>query len=498
MNAPTYDLVIIGGGINGGGIARDAAGRGLSVLLAEMNDLASGTSSASTKLIHGGLRYLEHYEFRLVRESLKEREVLLEMAPHIVQPLRFILPHHRGLRPWLLIRLGLFLYDHLGGRKNLPGSHMINLTRDPAGQPLKAQFTRGFEYSDCWTDDARLVVLNARAAARKGADIRVRTKVQTAVRENDLWRIELEEHDTGHSETVYARALVNAAGPWVSNVSTFHIACNTKASLRLVKGSHIITPKLFDGEHAYIFQHADGRIVFAIPFETDFTLIGTTDVDFQGDPGEAVCSQEEKEYLCTAASAYFNTPIAPQSIVWSYSGVRPLFDNGEKSAQKATRDYVLALECEDDNAPLLNVYGGKITTFRRLAEDALRKLSPWFANAGPPWTRGTHLPGGDFPVEDFDALVRDLQRHCPALDEALARRLAHAYGREAEHLIDGVQKIEDMGRHFGADLYEREVEYLIEHEWARCAEDVLWRRSKLGLRFSLEEAAALAAWFKTR
>ncbi|MGI9385545.1 MAG: glycerol-3-phosphate dehydrogenase [Methyloligellaceae bacterium] len=490
------DLAIIGGGINGCGIARDAAGRGLSVVLAEKDDLASGTSSASTKLIHGGLRYLEHYEFRLVRESLIEREVLLRAAPHIIRPMRFILPHHKGLRPRWLIRLGLFLYDHLGGRKLLPGTRTLDLTRDPAGRPLRDTFRHAFEYSDCWVEDARLVVLNAMDAAERGARIHVRTECVEAARERDRWRIKLRDTTTGATSELHARALVNAAGPWVSEVLSGRIRLNTDDRVRLVKGSHIVVQRLFDGDRAYIFQNTDQRIVFAIPYEGDFTLIGTTDEDVTGDPGAATISDGEIAYLCDAVSAYFRTPISRDSIVWTYSGVRPLYDDGSTKAQEATRDYVLRLDAPKDAAPLLSIFGGKITTSRRLAEEALEELAPHLANGRAEWTAAAALPGGDFPVDGATALKERIRDAYPFLTEALAARLARAYGTRVWQLLGKITAQDQLGEHFGAELYELEVAYLMRHEWARTADDVLWRRSKLGLRLSKAERDGLRRWME--
>jgi glycerol-3-phosphate dehydrogenase len=489
-----YDIAVIGGGINGCGIARDAAGRGCSVLLAEKLDLASGTSSASTKLIHGGLRYLEQYEFRLVREALSEREVLLRAAPHIAWPLRFVLPHHRGLRPALLIRLGLWLYDHIGGREILPASKGIDLAHDPAGVPLKREFTRGFEYSDCWVDDARLVVLTARDAANRGANIRVRTEVVSLARLSDRWSLELEDRLTGVRSEIEARTVVNAAGPWVGNVLTRLARTDAASSVRLVKGSHIVVRRLFEHNRAYIFQNADRRIVFAIPYERDFTLIGTTDIDYQGDPAEVAITEDEIAYLCGAVSTYFMAPVRPPDVVWTYSGVRPLYNESNVSAQEVTRDFVLELDGTSDEPKLLNIFGGKITTYRRLAEEAMRRLEPHLPPKGPPWTAGVPLPGGDFPVDGFDALGADLRRRHPALPEGLLNRLARAYGTRARQLLAGVADIGGLGQHFGADLYEREVSYLIAEEWARSADDVLWRRSKLGLRLTAEERRRLSDW----
>jgi glycerol-3-phosphate dehydrogenase len=492
-----YDIAIIGGGVNGCGIARDAAGRGLSVLLAEKDDLASGTSAASTKLIHGGLRYLEHYEFGLVRESLKEREVLWAMAPHIIWPLRFVLPHHRGLRPAFVIRLGLFLYDHLGGRRLLPPTRTLDLRSDPAGRPLRAEFKRGFEYSDCWVEDARLVVLNATDAAARGGEIRVRTEMRGARREGGHWQIDLQDRLSGREETIAARVLINAAGPWVGQVLANRIGQNANARVRLVKGSHIVVRRLFDHDRAYIFQNADGRIVFAIPYECDFTLIGTTDVDFSGDPANVRIDDAEIAYLCDAASQYLAKPVRTDDVVWTYSGVRPLYDDGGTAAQQVTRDFVLELDASNTAAPLLSVFGGKITTYRRLAEEALKKIGPWIANARPAWTRGATLPGGDFPVQGFVSLVSDLAASFPEIPKSLLTRLAHAYGTRVRNILSGCHQVADLGHCFGADLYEREVLHLITHEWARTAEDILWRRSKLGLRLTPDERKALEEWLQS-
>ncbi|WP_029349106.1 glycerol-3-phosphate dehydrogenase [Bosea sp. 117] len=493
---PIYDVAIIGGGVNGCGIARDAAGRGASVVLFEQGDFAGATSSASTKLIHGGLRYLEYYEFRLVREALMEREVLWAIAPHIIRPLRFVLPHHDGLRPAWLLRLGLFLYDHLGGRKLLPATRTLDLTTDPAGAPLREGFARGFEYSDCWVEDSRLVVLNALDAAERGADIRPRCRVVSAERAADHWRIETEQD--GVRGTARARVLVNAAGPWVHEVLAKVVRANSPANVRLVQGSHIVVRKLYDHDRAYIFQNADGRIIFAIPYERDFTLIGTTDRDYQGGPGsKPSASPEEIAYLCAAASEYFKAPVTPDQVVWTYSGVRPLYDDGASRAQEATRDYVLELDDGEGRPPLLSVFGGKITTYRRLAEHAVEKLKAYLPGADKPsWTGRAPLPGGDFGVADQPRVVAQLKRAHPWLDEALARRLVVAYGTRALRLLDGARSAGDLGRVFGADLTEAEVLYLMREEWARSAEDVLWRRSKLGLRFTPDEVAALDAFMR--
>jgi len=497
------DVFIIGGGINGAGIARDAVGRGFSVGLCEANDLASGTSSWSTKLIHGGLRYLEHYEFRLVREALMEREVLWATAPHIIWPLRFVLPHHRAMRPPWLLRLGLFLYDNLGGRRRLPGTRVLDLRRDPAGVPLQAGFTTGFEYSDCWVQDARLTVLNARDAADRGATILVRTECIGLTRRDGLWDVRLRDHASGAERTVTARLVVNAAGPWVDRVLRGPLGHQDAHNVRLVQGSHIVVPRLFDHDRCYIFQNPDARIIFAIPFEGDFTLIGTTDQEYTGDPGAAHISEAEIAYLCEAASAYFRTPITADQVIWSYSGVRPLFDDGAGKAQEATRDYVLKVEDHDDEgggegggAPLINIFGGKITTFRRLAESVLSRVEARLGRRGRPWTGDAPLPGGDFPVDGFEALVDALASAYPHLPCALLWRLARHYGTTARVILGEARTPADLGRCFGADLHEAEVRHLMTREWARTAEDVLWRRTKLGLRFSDAEAKALEDWMR--
>ena len=495
--ARPYDIAVIGGGINGCGIARDAQGRGLSVYLAEMGDLAGATSSASTKLIHGGLRYLEYYEFRLVREALIEREILLAAAPHIIRPLRFILPHHSGLRPWPVIRLGLFLYDHLGGRKLLPPTRSLDLSRDPAGTWLKPGYRRAFEYSDCWADDARLVVLNARDAADRGADIRPRTKCLAARRADGLWHLTMVDTRGGHRE-IAARALVNAAGPWAAQVLSEVAGLNLPAKIRMVKGSHIVVPKLFDHDRAYIFQNADGRICFAIPYEQDFTLIGTTDEDFHGDPSGPVIDAGETDYLLSAVSEYFAKPVTREDIRWTYSGVRPLYDDGASEAKAATRDYVLELDAPSGSAPILSVFGGKITTFRRLSEHAMQRLAPTFPGMGKPWTRSAPLPGGDVPVAGFDWWIAEMVARYDFLDEATIDRFCRHYGTRITALLDGVTIAADMGLDFGAGLTAREVDYLVANEWAETADDILWRRTKLGLRLSPAEQEALAAYVTSR
>ena len=490
----TYDLFIIGGGVNGCGIARDAAGRGLKVFLAEQGDLASGTSSASTKLIHGGLRYLEHYEFRLVREALIEREVLLKAAPHIIWPLRFVLPHHKGLRPWPILRLGLFLYDHLGGRKILPGTRGVNLKRDVTGKPLKEEFTRGYEYSDCWVEDARLVVLNARDAAAKGAVIRTRTKCTSARRIDGVWELTIMS-EGGAEEKVRAKALVNAGGPWVSQVLGAVVGRNDPDRIRMVKGSHLVVDKLYDHDRCYIFQNADGRICFAIPYEREFTLIGTTDEDHKGDPGKPQISEAETDYMLKAVSEYFRKPVTRENVRWAYSGIRPLYDDGASKAQEATRDYVLKLDHPEGGAPLLSVFGGKITTFRKLAESALEKIAPFFPEMGKPWTAAAKLPGGEFPYDEVEQRIAALAARFPFIAPGNMRRLFRAYGTDVEEMLKGVTTAAGLGQSFGP-LSEREIDWLKQKEWAMSADDILWRRSKLGLHMSKAEQEALRDYMK--
>lgn len=493
MTSADYDLVVIGGGINGTGIARDAVGRGARVLLAEMADLAGATSSASTKLIHGGLRYLEYYEFGLVRKALKEREVLWKLAPHIAFPLRFILPHHKELRPAWLLRLGLFLYDNLGGRKLLPATRTVRLDEPPFSTGLKKLFQRGFEYSDCWVDDARLVILNARDAADRGAEVLTRTECVQARRVGDLWEVVLRDHRTGEERKVTAKALVNAAGPWVSDMLTSVVGANRASQIRLVKGSHIIVKRLFEHDRCFIFQNGDGRIVFAIPYEKDFTLIGTTDVDYHSDPRGVQISEDEISYLCEAVSEYLEKPVTPADVVHTYSGVRPLFDDDATEAKAATRDYVLELDGGEDTPAVLSVFGGKITTYRKLAEHVLSKLEPFVPFKRGEWSDEAPLPGGDFPVQGFDQQVAKLTTAYPFVDQAFAWRLTHAYGTDAEKILGKAASLEDLGTCFGFNLYECEVKWLVDQEWACSAEDILWRRSKLGLRLSADEVAALDA-----
>ena len=514
--APVTDLFIIGGGINGCGIARDAAGRGLTVALAEMNDLGSATSSASTKLFHGGLRYLEYWEVRLVREALIERETLLRAMPHISWPMRFVLPYHKDMRfegdtptskllgfvmPWMkgrrpawLIRLGLFMYDHLGGRKILPGTITLSLPGSPEGAPIEDRFTRAYEYSDCWIEDSRLVVLNARDAEARGAEIMVRTKVLAAERVDDLWEITLERD--GQTETRRARMLVNAAGPWVGDVIQQKVRINSTEGVRLVRGSHIVTKRLYDHDKCYFFQGTDGRIIFAIPYEQDFTLIGTTDAEHD-DPDKApVCTPAERDYLIGFANKYFKQDISAADVVWTYSGVRPLYDDGASSATAATRDYTLKVDAAG-GAPILNIFGGKITTYRRLAESAMDKIAAHFPGLPGKWTAGVALPGGDFPTDGVPGLIADLRRDYPFLTAFWARRLVRAYGTEARLVLGDAKAAADLGQDFGATLTAREVVWLMAREFARRAEDVVWRRNKLGLRLNAEQIASLDAWMQS-
>ncbi|MCK0744883.1 glycerol-3-phosphate dehydrogenase [Chromohalobacter nigrandesensis] len=489
MRNEPYDLIVIGGGINGAGIARDAAGRGLSVLLVEADDLASHTSSASTKLIHGGLRYLEQYEFKLVAKALSEREILLKAAPHIIWPMRFILPHQKHLRPAWMIRTGLFMYDHLGGRQTLEGSQGIKFADHPAGAPLKPEFTKGFVYSDAWVQDARLVVLNCMDAANRGARIMTRTRAETAVRGSDGWTVTLRTAE-GESIEVAARGLVNAAGPWAVRFLDEATSLDHPYSLRLIKGSHIVVNKLFDHAYSYIFQQPDGRIVFAIPYERDFTLIGTTDVEHDGAPGEATIAKDEIEYLCESANRYFEQSIAPGDIVWSYSGVRPLLDDHEDNASEITRDYRIQLDTSA-GAVLLNVFGGKLTTYRRLAEDAVDQLAPELGHQAKAWTgKGHPLPGGEEAKPQH--LFESLQASHPFIPLGMANRMVFNYGTRVRDIVGDAKSLDDLGEHFGADLYAAEVDYLRDHEWAHTAEDILWRRSKLGLRLDENEQHRLA------
>ena len=487
------DLLVVGGGVNGAGIARDAAGRGLSVALCEKGDLAGATSSASSKLVHGGLRYLEYGEFRLVREALREREVLLANARHIVRPLRFVLPHDARLRPRWMIRAGLFLYDHIGGRRELPGTETVDCARHPYGAPLRAGLRTAFVYSDCWVDDARLVVLNARDAARRGAAILTRTELVAARRVEGSWHARLKRSD-GRMHELAARILVNAGGPWVTEVLHRCGLSEVKAELRLVKGSHIVVPRLYDGAQAYLLQNDDRRVVFVLPFEQAFTLIGTTDIPYAGEPGRVAIDAAEMAYLCRAVSGWLARPVTPAAVVWSYAGVRPLYDDHAKNAAAVTRDYVFNLDAA--GAPVLSVFGGKITTYRRLAEHALERLGKFLPGAGGPWTEAAPLPGGDLPPGGAPALAAAMLEERPWLAAATTARLARSYGSEARRLLAGVAGPADLGRDFGAGLSAREVDWLKAEEWAVSAEDILWRRSKLGLHLAPQAVHALEEYLQ--
>jgi glycerol-3-phosphate dehydrogenase len=482
-----FDLAVIGGGINGTGLARDAAGRGLRVLLVEMNDLASGTSSASSKLIHGGLRYLEHGAFRLVREALTEREVLLRTAPHVIRPMRFMLPPLPGLRAPLKLRLGLFLYDWLGARKLLPRSRTVDLTHHIVGQPLQRQFRYGFEYSDCWVDDARLVLLTARDAADRGAVIRTHTKLTRAER-GDMWDLVL--NNRGRRDTARARVLVNATGPWIGEVAEAILRAPLKKGVRLIKGSHIVVRRRFEHDTGYILQAADGRVVFALPFAQDFTLIGTTDENFVGDLNAPAPDAKEILYLCDVMNQYFRDRVTPDELVWSFAGVRALYDDGAGRPEDVTRDYELVLDERSGTAPLLTIYGGKITTYRKLAEAAMDKIGPFFATR-PSWTASSTLPGGEFKPDEFYNVVAETISRWPFLSEPHARRLIRAYGLRVEQILGDAQSMDDLGERFTGDLTGAEVRYLVENEWAETAEDVLWRRTKLGLKATPDERIAI-------
>jgi len=488
-----YDLLVVGGGINGVGIARDAAGRGLRVLLCEKDDLASHTSSWSTKLIHGGLRYLEHREFRLVRESPIEREVLLNAAPHMVKPLRFVLPHHEGLRPAWLLRLGLFLYDHIGGRKLLPSTKRLDLRNDPLGAPLAERFTDGFEYTDCQVDDSRLVVLNAMDAAERGAEIKTRTNLVRAQRDADCWTAVLSGPD-GEERTVTARALVNAAGPWVIDVLDSVAEVAARKKLRLVKGSHIMTRRLYDHDRAYIFQNADGRIVFTIPYIHNTTLIGTTDEVFDGDPQSATISPEETDYLCQSVSEYLSVPVTPDMVTGSFSGVRPLYDElGKEEASAVTRDYAFDVE-QEGGAPILSVYGGKLTTYRKLAEHALEQLAEFFPGMAPAWTRDAALPGGSCGYRDWGQREEELRKRYGFLPPDTLDRMLRAHGKNLETCLGDATDQADLGAHFGHGLYAQEIDYMLEREFARSADDVLHRRTKLAEVMTDNERAAVQSY----
>jgi len=488
----TCDLLVIGGGINGAGIARDAAGRGLSVLLVEKDDLGSHTSSASSKLIHGGLRYLEQFEFRLVAEALAEREVLLKIASHLVRPVRFIMPHVPQLRPRWIIRTGLFLYDHLGRRTRLPGSHAVRLDRPPFDTDLKPEYRHGFVYSDCRVDDARLVVANARDAVARGAKVLPRTECVAAKREGDLWRAQL--HGREGELEVAARAIVNAAGPWVKSVLNERLRQPSRDEVRLVKGSHVVVPRLYEDDHAFILQNEDRRVVFMIPYEERYTLIGTTDIPHEGDPSLPEASAAEVEYLCRAANRYLRRAVSPSDVVWRYAGVRPLYDDGSADPSAVTRDYVLRLDSGQAATPVLSVFGGKITTYRRLAEHALEKLAAWFPSMGPAWTADAPLPGATLPGGNAARFEQRLAQRYPRLPQPLLQALARRHGALAYAVLGNAASVAELGEPFGAELYAQEIDYLIEHEWAAAAEDVLWRRTKCGLHLDPGQREAVARY----
>jgi glycerol-3-phosphate dehydrogenase len=488
---PVYDLLVIGGGINGTAVARDAAGRGLSVVLCEKDDLASHTSSASTKLIHGGLRYLEHYDFKLVRESLKEREILLRAAPHIIWPLRFILPYDEGLRPKWLLRMGLFLYDNLGGRELLPGTKTRKRGQGSRFDVLKDRLETGFEYSDCWVEDSRLVALNAVDAAQQGADIFTRTEVRSIKGEGGLYRAEIQ--NGVNLKTIKARGIVNAAGPWVDSLLSTVEQSDVKdeTTLRLVKGSHIVVPKLYDGDHAFIFQNSDERVIFAIPYEQNFTLIGTTDVPHEKPDDLPQASAQETQYLCDCVNEYFKTQTTPKDVVWTYSGVRPLYDDKAADASDVTRDYVLDLQKYETDAPFISVYGGKITTSRKLADHVLEKIKHYYPDMGKPWTKKAYFPGGNIPEADFEEFYQSQLDHYPDLDPKLVRLFCRRYGTRVTRVLKN-----GVGRIFGGDLTEADARYLIEYEWAKAPDDILWRRTKCGLHMSEAERESFVEWFR--
>jgi glycerol-3-phosphate dehydrogenase len=495
-SALPYDVIVVGGGVNGAGVARDAAGRGARVLLLEAGDLGQGTSSKSTKLIHGGLRYLEHYEFRLVREALKEREILWGIAPHIIHPLRFVLPHRPGLRPRWLLRLGLFLYDHIGGRKKLPATRSIDLKRHAAGEVLQPQYVHGFEYSDGWADDARLVALNARDAAIRGAKVRTRTRAEMLRCEDGMWVVDARD-DQGHQYRFTGRSVVNAAGPAVLDLLR-RADAEPDHQMRLVRGSHIVVRKLFEHDYAYFFQLPDGRIFFAIPYERDFTLIGTTDEDHQDPASVPEASAEEIAYLCEGASLYFQKPVTPADVVWTYSGVRPLIEDGSGRPEAATRGYRIDLDMAE-GAPLLTIYGGKITSYRHVAEAAIDALVDHVpALSGKHWTAKAPLPGGDFPTDGIAALKAEYALAYPFLTAATVDRIAKAYGTDAREWLGRAEDMDALGGEIAHGLSAAEVQWMIEQEWARTTDDILWRRSKLGLHFTAEEVAKLAAWLEAK
>jgi len=492
-----FDLIVVGGGVNGAGIARDAIGRGLSVLLCEKDDLAQGTSSRSGKLVHGGLRYLEYYEFRLVREALIEREVLIRAAPHIIWPMRFVLPLSPAQRPAWMIRAGLFLYDHLGGRKMLPPARSLDLSTAREGDPLRKSFKRAFEYSDCWVDDARLVVLNALDVRARGGAVLTRTALIFARRGRDAWTVELRDARDGQSMTAACKVLVNASGPWVEDVLA-RTGRNAENRVRLIKGSHIVTPKFWEGEQAYLLQHDDKRVIFVNPYEGDLALIGTTDIPFDGRPEEVHIEAAEVEYLLSVVNSYFEHAPSAGDVIHSFSGVRPLYDDKAANPSAVTRDYVFDIDAPHRAAPMLSVFGGKITTYRKLAEHALEKLTPYFPQMSGHWTKDAALPGGDLPDADFARFLAQLRRRHAWLPKDVSLGYARRYGARAEKLLDGATALGDLGRHFGATLYEREARFLIADEWAEEADDILERRTKHGLHLTDAERNAFAAWVQAR
>ncbi|UAB72897.1 glycerol-3-phosphate dehydrogenase [Vibrio sp. SCSIO 43132] len=485
-NREDYDVVVIGGGINGVAVAADAAGRGLKVGLFEMSDLASATSSASSKLIHGGLRYLEHYEFRLVSEALAEREVLLKSAPHLVAPLRFQLPHRPHLRPAWMIRTGLFLYDHIGKRVSLPASHGVNFGES---SPLLPEMKAGFEYSDCAVDDARLVIANAQLASQLGANIETQTRCTGASRSSSGWEIDIENTQTHVVKTVSAKALVNAAGPWVDRFFDHQLSLPSPRGIRLVKGSHIVVPRMYPENHAYILQNEDNRIVFVIPYQDKYSCIGTTDVEYQGDPSKVEISDDEVDYLCDIVNQHFVEKVSPEDVINTWSGVRPLCDDESSDAQAVTRDYTIELDDMFDDAPLLSIFGGKLTTYRKLGQAAVNKLIPFFPSMKAPWTKEATLPGGDFI--NREQLEIALKNRYPWLDGTIIRRWVRSYGTLSHRIVENRRSVQDMGIDFGYGLYQAEVDYMIQHEWAVTSEDILWRRSKLGIEFSSLEVEKL-------
>ena len=493
----TVDLFIIGGGINGAGVARDAAGRGLSVVLAEKGDLAEGTSSRSGKLVHGGLRYLEYYEFRLVREALIEREVLLNAAPHIIWPMRFVLPHNPIDRPAWLVRLGLFLYDNLGGRKRLPGTRTLDLRTAPEGAPIKSEYRKAFEYSDCWVDDARLVLLNALDAKLRGAEILTRTACTSARRDGDTWRIEVENSITGEKRTYRAKALVNTAGPWVNDIIGRVVGLNSARSVRLVKGSHIVVPKFWEGRQAYLVQNPDKRVIFINPYENNMALIGTTDIPYEGKPENVTADEDEIAYLMRSVNRYFKQQLTRADVVHAFSGVRPLYDDNADNPSAVTRDYIFEVDALDGKAPMLSVFGGKITTFRKLAEHALERIKPFFPDMGPAWTAKAVLPGGDMPKADFDLFLAAVRKQYEWVPSTLLKHLARLYGSRLGELLNGATSVDDLGQHFVPDFYEAEARFLIKTEWALAPADILDRRTKHGLHMTDIEKMNFELWFET-